>query len=89
MRSSACVLFWDGSHDVAIRVDLCKSTSKRILLPGASKEAVKAMPESKSADELFFLLAPSCFYKDKGTCEKVGNLLSSLLRRVPITVVDK
>ncbi|MDQ7831153.1 MAG: hypothetical protein RDU30_05450 [Desulfovibrionaceae bacterium] len=35
--------------------------------------------EFKYADEPFFLLAASCFYKDKGTCQKVGIFLSSLL----------
>lgn len=39
-----------GKHDVAIPVNHFKITNKRILLPGATKEAVKEMPEFKYAE---------------------------------------
>ncbi|WP_254845206.1 PRC-barrel domain-containing protein [Desulfovibrio sp. DV] len=39
-----------GKNDVVIPVNHFKITNKRILLPGATKEAVKAMPPFKYAD---------------------------------------
>ncbi len=39
-----------AKHDVAIPVNHFKVVNKRVMLPGATKEAVKAMPEFKYAD---------------------------------------
>ena len=39
-----------GKNDVVIPVNHFKITNKRILLPGATKEAVKSMPPFKYAD---------------------------------------
>ncbi|MFP5223499.1 MAG: PRC-barrel domain-containing protein [Acidobacteriota bacterium] len=39
-----------AKHDVVIPVFQFKMQNKRIVLPGATKEAVKAMPEFKYAD---------------------------------------
>ena len=39
-----------AKHDVVIPVNQFKITNKRVLLPGATKEAVKALPEFKYAD---------------------------------------
>lgn len=39
-----------AKHDVVIPVNQFKIQNKRIVLPGATKEAVKAMPEFKYAD---------------------------------------
>ncbi|KAF0233860.1 MAG: PRC-barrel domain-containing [Desulfovibrionaceae bacterium] len=39
-----------AKHDVVIPVNQLKIQNKRIVLPGATKEAVKAMPEFKYAE---------------------------------------
>ncbi|KAF0233924.1 MAG: PRC-barrel domain-containing [Desulfovibrionaceae bacterium] len=39
-----------AKHDVVIPVNQFKVVAKRVMLPGATKEAVKAMPEFKYAD---------------------------------------
>ncbi len=39
-----------ATHDVVIPVNQFKIVTKRVMLPGATKEAVKAMPEFKYAD---------------------------------------
>ena len=39
-----------AKHDVVIPINQFKIKDKRIMLPGATKEAVKAMPEFKYAD---------------------------------------
>jgi len=39
-----------AKHDVAIPVNQFKIVTKRVMLPGATKEAVKAMPEFKYAE---------------------------------------
>jgi len=46
--------------------------------------------EFKYADELFFLLGPSCLYRRKGACQKKLEIFCRhFLRRVPFTVVDE
>lgn len=39
-----------AKHDVVIPVNQFKIVNKRVMFPGATKEAVKAMPEFKYAD---------------------------------------
>jgi hypothetical protein len=68
-----------GGHDVAIRVNHCNSTNKRILLPGASKEAVKAMPDSNMPTNCSFFWRHHASTGVRALAKKVGSFLSSLL----------
>jgi hypothetical protein len=79
-------LVMDATSPPSVTI-IAKSKNMRILLPGASKEVVKATPEFNYVGARFFFFAPSCFSKRTGTCKnsmKFFVVNSCVRRRSPL-----